>query len=200
MRVALLALLAVSAALVSCDDSPETSGPAEDENEATGTPGGDGDGDGDPTGGDGDGDGDGLPFIEPEGPAELFGAPITRGAELIAFDELVATPEAFEGQNLLTLGVVRANCNKRGCWMEVRSPEDSASAGMTVRFVDYGFFIPLDSRGATVKVQGEVTVEILSPSEVEDLVSEGYDAGVLLPDGSAEVVSFTASGVEMWGR
>lgn len=136
----------------------------------------------------------------PDGAAELFGAPLGRDTDYVAFDALVADPEAYAGLNLQTLGVVRANCTKRGCWMEVRSPENEASPGVTVRFVDYGFFVPLDSRGATVLIEGDIAVEVLSPEEVEHLESEGYDPGNVLPDGSAQILSFTASGVEMWGR
>lgn len=131
---------------------------------------------------------------------ELFGSALTRDVELVDFDTLIADPDAFVDETIQTSGVVRANCNKRGCWMEVRSPDDAGSPGLTVRFVDYSFFIPLDSRGASVKVQGETSVQILDPDEVADLVSEGYDSGVALPDGSAKVLTFVATGVEMTGR
>lgn len=80
--------------------------------------------------------------VEPEGPSELFGSPLGPDVLFVPFDTLVAEPGAYAGQNLQTLGAVRANCTKRGCWMEVRSPENEASVGVTVRFVDYGFFIP----------------------------------------------------------
>jgi hypothetical protein len=139
------------------------------------------------------------PPDEPHG-TELFGSALTRDVSFVAFDDLIADPDAFVGEVIQTSGVVRANCNKRGCWMEVRSPDDAASPGLTVRFVDYSFFIPLDSRGAQVKVQGETSVQILDPDEVADLISEGYDSGVALPDGSAKVLTFVATGVEMTGR
>ncbi len=140
-----------------------------------------------------------TPGNEPHG-TELFGSALTRDVAFVAFDDLIADPDAFAGETIQTAGVVRANCNKRGCWMEVRSPANAASPGLTVRFVDYSFFIPLDSRGAEVKVQGETSIQILDPDEVADLVSEGYDSGVALPDGSAKVLTFVATGVEMTGR
>lgn len=137
---------------------------------------------------------------EKEGSAELFGDRLTRGVELVEFDDLAADPKAFAGVTIQTEGVVRANCQKRGCWMEVRSPTDAASPSVTVRFVDYGFFIPLDSRGTIVRVEGTIAIDDLTAEEVEDLLSEGHDAGIVNEDGTAQVVTFTASGVEMWNR
>lgn len=51
-----------------------------------------------------------------------------------------------------------------------------------------------------MKIEGDIAVEVLTPEEVEHLESEGYDPGNVQPDGSAQILSFTASGVEMWGR
>ena len=84
--------------------------------------------------------------------------------------------------------------------MDVRSLYDSMSEGITVRFLDYGFFVPLDSRKAIVRIEGVAAVQTLSPAEVEHLVAEGYDPGEIDEDGTATIVSFTATGVEMWNR
>jgi hypothetical protein len=40
----------------------------------------------------------------------------------------------------------------------------------------------------------------MSAEEVEHLVAEGYDPGIIEEDGTATVVSFMATGVEMWNR
>lgn len=135
-----------------------------------------------------------------EGAAELFGASLTRGTRFVTFDELAASPETFAGVTMQTEGIVRANCQKRGCWMEVRSPSDTASPGITVRFVSYGFFIPLDARGSIVRVEGTIEIDDLTVEEVDDLISEGHDPGIVNEDGTAQVVTFTASGVQMWNR
>ena len=42
--------------------------------------------------------------------------------------------------------------------------------------------------------------ERLSAEEVEELLAEGYDPGVVREDGTATLVRFTASGVMMWNR
>lgn len=137
---------------------------------------------------------------EKQGHAELYGEQLTRGVELVELDDLVANPGGYTGVTMQTEGIVRANCQKRGCWMEVRSMNDAASPGITVRFVNYGFFIPLDSRGTIVRVQGTIEIDDLTVEEVDDLISEGHDPGIVNADGTAQVVTFTASGVEMWNR
>ena len=44
----------------------------------------------------------------------------------------------------------------------MRSLRDATSEDMTVRFMDYGFFVPLDSRGTVVLIEGTAAVEITS--------------------------------------
>ena len=84
--------------------------------------------------------------------------------------------------------------------MELRSEDDPSGEGVTVKFLDYGFFVPLDSRGAFVRVEGIPAVETLSAEEVEELLAEGYDPGVVREDGTATLIRFLASGVMMWNR
>lgn len=134
------------------------------------------------------------------GDAELFGSDLSENIEFIDFDLLVANPFDFANRTIQTEGIVRANCNKRGCWMELRSPRDPESKRITVRFLDYGFFVPLDSRGALARVEGSAAVETLTPEEVEYYRAEGYDPGVVNEDGSVTAIEFTATGVEMWNR
>ena len=135
------------------------------------------------------------------GDAELFGAaPLAEEAEFIAFEDLIAEPEAYVNRVIQTEGIVRRVCQKRGCWMELRSLVDPTSENITVRFLDYGFFVPLDSRGGIVRIEGVAAVRTLSVEEVEELIAEGYDPGIVEEDGTATVVTFTASGVEMWNR
>ncbi len=157
------------------------------------------------------------------GPAELFGAPCIRDAvcdtnvcsgsreapgvctladdvQFVPFDELLADPETYANQRLQTEATIRGVCQRRGCWMELRSEENPSGENINVKFLDYGFFVPLDSRGAFVRVEGIPAVQVLSAEEVEELLAEGYDPGVVREDGTATLVRFIASGVMMWNR
>jgi hypothetical protein len=129
---------------------------------------------------------------------ELYGEPLDNDARFVRFPDVLATTETLVGQTFQTEGIVRAVCQVRGCWMEIRDFDNVDSAGMTVRFYDYGFFMPLDSRGADVLIQGEVDYLDLTVEEVAELEAEGYDLGVKNDDGTASILEFTATGVEMW--
>ncbi len=141
-----------------------------------------------------------LPVPE-EGP-ELFPWNYSRFTDVdyVNFDTLVANPDSAAGRIVETRGVVRASCQARGCWMEVRSSLDASSQSMTVRFKDYSFFVPLDSRSADVRFQGQVQITRLTSSEVAHYESEGYTFSNKEADGSVTILEFTAIGVEMWRR
>ncbi|MGV3623636.1 MAG: DUF4920 domain-containing protein [Archangium sp.] len=142
-----------------------------------------------------------LPALPTTAP-ELFATNYKRqaGIDYVDFDELVANPQTYVNRTIETRGIVRASCQVRGCWMEVRSVRDAKSKSMTVRFVNYSFFVPLDSRSADVRFQGTVKVETLTAAQVAEYESEGYAFGAKNADGSVTQVGFTANGVEMWRK
>lgn len=144
---------------------------------------------------------DELPALPDRAP-ELFATNYRRaeGIEYVDFDELVTNPTQYVNRTIETRGVVRAACQVRGCWMEVRSVRDAKSTSMTVRFINYSFFVPLDSRAADVRFQGTVKVETISAAQVADYEAEGYVFSGKNADGSVTQVGFTANGVEMWRK
>lgn len=144
---------------------------------------------------------DELPAL-PDTAPELFATNYRRQAniEAVDFDELVTNPSKYVNRTIETRGIVRASCQVRGCWMEVRSVRDAKGHSMTVRFVNYSFFVPLDSRSADVRFQGTVKVETITATQVAEYESEGYVFGAKNADGSVTQVGFTANGVEMWRK
>ena len=109
---------------------------------------------------------DELPAL-PSTPPQIFAPTYVRDGTVpnVDFDVLVADPAKYQNQTIEVRGVVRASCQVRGCWMEVRSVRDAKSESITVRFINYSFFVPLDSRGADVRFQG--VVEILARDDIE---------------------------------
>lgn len=131
---------------------------------------------------------------------EAFGDDLEEGVEEIEFADLVARAAELDGQQFITRGTVRASCTKRGCWMEVRPTEDRNGAGLTTRFKNYGFFVPLNSRGAEIKMQCKVNATELSAAQVKEYEAEGGVVTDKKADGSASVIELTATGVLMRGR
>ncbi|HVH47445.1 MAG TPA: DUF4920 domain-containing protein [Labilithrix sp.] len=132
--------------------------------------------------------------------AEKFGDPIDPNTRVVSLAEVLANPEAFKDQLITTHGAVRQVCQKRGCWAEIRPEESRDSETMRVTFKGYAFFLPKDSRGANVKIEGRVSVQLLNAEQVAHLESEGATFTNKKPDGSALATEFIAAGVEMTGR
>jgi len=131
---------------------------------------------------------------------ERFGAPLIDDLSFVDFEELLVNPQDAAGFQIETIGTVRQSCQVRGCWMSVRSSDDANSEEITVRFKDYAFFMPFNSRGAEVRFQGELFMDVLTPAEAAELRAEGYELPAAEADGTVNQLLFMANGVEMAGR
>ena len=117
--------------------------------------------------------------------------------ELTALAKVLSNPDAYANQSLLVEGTVKSVCTKKGCWMEIAASKDAKAASCRVTFKDYGFFVPLDSKGATAKLAGKITVKTLPKSHVDHLQGEGGTVTGIQKDGSAREVTFVANGVQL---
>jgi hypothetical protein len=126
--------------------------------------------------------------------AIIRGEKIAGDARTTPLAEVLENPAAYTKSAIVTEGVVETVCQNKGCWMQVRTQSDTS--GMRVRFKDYGFFVPKDSRGLKARMQGMVQVKKLSREEADHLAGEGAKL-TRHPDGTATEASFVASGVEL---
>jgi hypothetical protein len=76
---------------------------------------------------------------------------------------------------------VESVCAKKGCWMKLELPEEQNAH---VTFKDYGFFVPKDSQGDQMLVNG---VAFLEQTDVETLKHYAEDAG----ESKAEIAKIT---------
>jgi len=96
-------------------------------------------------------------------------------------DENVLSSEAVLAQmKILQVGdtlpvkftaTIKEVCTSKGCWMKL--PLNEAEETM-VRFKDYGFFMPLDSEGKEVIVEG---IAFVKQTSVAELQHYAKDAG-----------------------
>lgn len=89
-------------------------------------------------------------------------------------------------------------CKKKGCWMKLQVSEDQETM---VRFKDYGFFVPKNSQGREVIVEG---MAFLDETSVEDLRHYAEDEGKTKEEIEAIQepkvnYAFTATGVLVQG-
>ena len=123
---------------------------------------------------------------------EHFGAAFTAAPE-VPLADLLQSPKQFASKDIITKGEVKRACSRKGCWMEIAS----ADSACRVTFQDYGFFVPKDSAGARVRLQGRVDTRVVSASRVRHLEREGATFPSKNADGTANEVRLIASAVDL---
>jgi hypothetical protein len=104
---------------------------------------------------------------------DSFGAVISENDALSSAEMLSKFNSLQVGDtlNVKFASSIKEVCSKKGCWMKL--PLNSETETM-VRFKDYGFFMPLDSKDREVIVAGKAYVTEVS---VDDLKHYAEDAG-----------------------
>jgi Domain of unknown function (DUF4920) len=106
------------------------------------------------------------------GDGKHFGQAISaKGA--ISYDDMLKKMSTTDSLSAKVQGKVSAVCKAKGCWMEIVSDDPSAPV-MTVKFKDYGFFMPKDLAGKKVAMDGYAFNETTS---VDELRHYAEDAG-----------------------
>lgn len=137
-----------------------------------------------------------VPAAAPVAPRK-FGAPLGSSPAL-PLKAVLDKPDEFASRSVTVEALVRRNCTRRGCWMEIAESTDPSLPGCRVTFKDYSFFVPLDSAGSRARVEGTVEVQSVPPEQVAHLESEGAKFASKQPDGSAREIRMVATGVELW--
>ena len=122
-------------------------------------------------------------FANAEAPS-TFGKPL-QGLKPVALKDVLARPEA--GQVVRLEGTIDKVCKNKGCWLELKQEASSVH----VTFENYGFFVPKDSMGKPVALEGRVVVKQPSAEDVAHLKAEGGGESV------GAKVSIEATGVEI---
>lgn len=112
---------------------------------------------------------------------QTFGKPLT-GLAPTTLAAVLERPEA--GRMVALEGTIRTVCQGKGCWLTFEQDDKSVH----VSFEGYSFFVPKDSAGQKVKLEGRVVMKQRTKEQIEHLEKEGA-RGVSLP------VSIEAVGV-----
>lgn len=89
----------------------------------------------------------------------LYAKPLILGEALTLttvtkVSEINAHPQEYLGKRVLIEGLVIDVCGGRGCWMDIAS--DLPFEKIQVKVVDGEIVFPLETKGRTAKVEGEV--------------------------------------------
>ncbi len=125
-------------------------------------------------------------------PGDDFGADITV-SEISDLGDVVSDPAKYADTPVLLRGRISDVCQMKGCWLVL---SDGAHQ-VRIRFADYAFFVPKDSRGKQAYAEGRVGTETLSEREARHHAAESIGGDPSAIRGPQEVVSFTATGVRI---
>ncbi|CAL2095377.1 DUF4920 domain-containing protein [Tenacibaculum sp. 190524A02b] len=95
-----------------------------------------------------------------------FGSKISSNntlSTMLAYDKM-KTLTVGDTINLKFTSTIKEICTKKGCWMKL--PLNDQTETM-VRFKDYSFFMPLDSKGKEVIVSGKAFIKETSVNELK---------------------------------
>lgn len=117
-----------------------------------------------------------------------FATPVNFGPKKVDASGAIASGElpaklgtADSLTNMKVRGPIKACCQNKGCWLTMELGEGKE---MRVRFRDYAFFVPKNSAGNEVVVEGTAYREMIS---VEDQRHYAKDHG----DSEAEIAKIT---------
>ena len=112
---------------------------------------------------------------------QAFGKPLT-GLAPTTLAAVLEKPEA--GKTVALEGTIKAVCQDKGCWLTFEQGDKSVH----VTFEGYSFFVPKDSAGQKVRLEGKVMMKQRTKAEIEHLEGEGAK-------GASAPVSIEATGV-----
>ncbi|MCH1920724.1 DUF4920 domain-containing protein [Shewanella sp. A3A] len=101
--------------------------------------------------------------------ALTFGTAV-NDSSVTAVSTILATPDAYVGKQVTIKGVVTNVCEKRGCWMTVKSDQRFQELFIKVRDGDMVF--PMSARGSEAIVTGKLTAIPLSLEQSRDYLAD----------------------------
>jgi uncharacterized protein YdeI (BOF family) len=123
---------------------------------------------------------------------EAIGAETKR----VSFSEVLKEPQKYDGKTVVIEGVVTRVCQAEGCWVEI-GPKSKGDGSIRVTF-DHKFTVPKDGAQMDFRAEGTLKVKKLSKETVEHLVKDDGARIKTNPDGTADELTFLATGVELW--
>ena len=126
----------------------------------------------------------------------LRGEAISADTRRVSFADALKEPQKYDGKRVVIEGVVTRVCQAEGCWLEI-GPKSQAEGKIRVTF-DHKFAVPKDSAFMEFRAEGTLKVKTLSKEAVEHLVREDGAKVKTNPDGTADELTFLATGVELW--
>lgn len=128
---------------------------------------------------------------------KLYGETLPEDLPILDLEAILQRPQEYTGKTGLISGYVRRACIKKGCWMEISASSDPKAKSCRVKFKDYGFFVPLNAAGSTVRLAASIAMKVVSNEYVDHYEAEGGSFADKNSDGTANEIQLLATGVEL---
>ncbi len=135
-----------------------------------------------------------LPEDMPAGATKHFGAEFQTDGDPIT---LATAMEKYAGKDeqIKVAADIKKVCKKKGCWFTLAA--DGVDQKVRVRMKDYGFFVPRNTDGAEVVVEGKLEKRTMTEKEAKHYAKdEGRDPSSIDKE-DLKVFEFTATGVQI---
>ncbi|MBN2732236.1 MAG: DUF4920 domain-containing protein [Balneolaceae bacterium] len=102
----------------------------------------------------------------------VFGSAFDNDITAINLKNLIAESDKFDDSTVTTQGTIKQVCQMKGCFFILEN--ETATEQARISFKDYSFFIPTNTAGSRVKLNGTFDVKTISE---EDAKHYAEDAG-----------------------
>ncbi|MGM0589185.1 MAG: DUF4920 domain-containing protein [Bacteroidota bacterium] len=95
---------------------------------------------------------------------EIYGSAFKDTPKQVPLEDLVNGASQFADQTVTTKGTIKKVCQKKGCFFIMETADNQQ---IRISFKDYGFFIPTNTAGSTVRLNGTFTVKKISEDDAQ---------------------------------
>lgn len=125
----------------------------------------------------------------------VFGSAFDETLPAVALAQLVDEGDQFDTQTITTEGTIKQVCQKKGCFFMLEAGD--AAKPVRITFKDYGFFIPTNTAGARVKLNGTFYVKTISEKDARHYAKDmGKDPEAI--SGPQKEYALTATSVVIY--
>jgi hypothetical protein len=135
-----------------------------------------------------------LDKIEASGGETQYGEEAKSTATVVTFADLVASPETYEGKEIVVTGNVNDVCAKEGCWMVLGNGEKE----ILVKTL-HVFVVPKDCYDNTAVVNGVFNVKEISEEQARHFNDESKTTKIKSEDikGPQKMFVIKAAGIKL---
>ena len=125
---------------------------------------------------------------------EVFGEAMPTSGQSYALSDGIEHFDRFKGNNVTFTGTINEVCQQKGCWMII------SQGGRTARvtFKDYGFFVPTNSAGRSVRLSGILREVVLTEDEARHFADDARPGSGAAITGPQKEYSIEATSVQIF--